>query len=111
MKCICKTQNGTRCSRNAEPNSKYCWQHIKNAPGPRPKKSPARSPRRNVAPGPSPRKSKSTPNSKLTDEEYESQRRYCSCVSQVKAKGTAYNAFAVCTKSVGRVTNSCKEFE
>lgn len=40
------------------------------------------------------------------------QKRYCSCVTKVKAKqGGSVNAFAVCTKSVGRVTNSCKKYE
>jgi hypothetical protein len=40
------------------------------------------------------------------------QKKYCSCVTKVKTKqGSSVNAFAVCTKSVGRVTNSCKKYE
>jgi hypothetical protein len=86
--CACKTKTGARCSRSVK-NSKYCWQHSK-APGPQNLK---KSPR------------------KLTGDEEEIQRKYCNCVMKIKAKSPKYNAFAVCTKSVGRVTNSCKAYE
>jgi len=89
MKCACKTKSGKKCSRNAEENSKYCWQHSK-APGP---KSPKKSPR------------------KLTGDEEEKQITFCRCVNAVKAKGGGKNPWAICTASVGRITNSCKEYE
>lgn len=42
----------------------------------------------------------------------ETQKNYCSCVAKVKAKqGKSVNAFAVCTKSVGRTSKHCKQYE
>lgn len=29
--CAAKTQDGAQCKRQAEENSKYCWQHLKGA--------------------------------------------------------------------------------
>ncbi len=29
--CAAKTEDGVQCKRQAEENSKYCWQHIKGA--------------------------------------------------------------------------------
>ena len=98
MKCKCKTKSGKQCLRNAEPNAKYCWQHAQqDAPGP---KSPNRKSSKRQVKSP-----------KMTAAERELQRKYCHCVIQVKEKGSSYNPWAVCTASVGRVTNSCKEFE
>lgn len=91
--CACKTKTGEKCSRSVK-NSKYCWQHSK-APG-------AKSPF-STGPKKSPRK--------LTAKEEQLQLKYCTCIQKVKAKSPKYNAFAVCTKSVGRVTNSCKAYE
>lgn len=101
MKCKCKTKSGKPCSRNAEQNSKYCWQHADVAtlaPGP---------------PGPSPQRKSPQRKSpkKMTASERKTQAKFCRCVLHVKEKGSAYNPWAVCTASVGRVNNSCKEFE
>lgn len=103
MSCQCKTKSGKKCSRKAEEKSKYCWQHQSKTPAksgpsvPRPK-SPILS--KNIK---SPKK--------LTSVEREHQARYCKCIMDVKAKSPKYNPWAVCSKTVGRVTNSCKEFE
>lgn len=43
----------------------------------------------------------------LTDKEV----KYCHCVMDVKAKGTAYNPYAVCAKSVGTTSRRCREIE
>ena len=86
MKCKCKTKSGKPCSRNAEQNSKYCWQHAEVAsvdkplapgpPGPSPKRqSPQRrSPKRQSPQRKSPQKKTMTP------AEREKQRKYCHCV-------------------------------
>ena len=29
--CVAKTDDGVQCKRQAEENSKYCWQHLKGA--------------------------------------------------------------------------------
>ena len=87
--CAGKTTQGRRCTRQVTGRSKYCWQHQGN------KRSVKRR----------------TSTKKLTGAEREHQKRYCRCVMHVKEQGGDYNPWAVCTKSVGRVTNSCKEFE
>lgn len=44
----------------------------------------------------------------LTDDE----KKYCRCVAHVKAKGGAYNPFAVCAKTVGTTSRECgKSFD
>ncbi len=95
MSCQCKTKSGKKCSRKAEGKSKYCWQHQQKAPGPKSSKS-----KRNIkSPG------------KLSGSDHETQRKFCSCVMKVKSQGKNVNPWAVCTASVGRISNSCKEFE
>ena len=97
MKCQCKTKSGKQCLRNAEPNAKCCWQHIQQAP---------------QAPGPNKIKStKKIKSQKMTASERKLQEKYCRCVMKVKSQGSTYNPWAVCTASVGRVSNICKEFE
>ncbi len=86
MKCQVTTKNGTQCKRNAVHN-KCCTQHAKKS------RSPRRSP------------------TKLSPSQREKQRKFCSCVQKIKSKKSSVNPWAVCTASVGRVTNSCKEFE
>lgn len=101
MKCKCKTKSGKQCLRNAEPNAKCCWQHAQeSAPGPKSPKSPKRKSSKRQVKSP-----------KMTAAERELQGRFCRCIMHVKEKGSSYNPWAVCTASVGRVTNSCKEFE
>lgn len=97
MTCACTTQSGRPCQRNAQTNSIYCWQHrnCRKSPGPQNVKSP--------------RSRKSL--RKLTDSERDLQSRYCRCVLKVKSQGKSVNPWAICTASVGRVNNSCKEFE
>lgn len=88
MRCVCKTKNGTRCKRQATKNNK-CAQHYKAGC-----LSPRSSPR------------------KLSPSEREKQGKFCRCVMSVKKKqGTKVNPWAICTASVGRINNSCKEFE
>ena len=105
LKCKALTKEGKKCSRNAEPNSNYCWQHQSNlsAPGPSPKRSNRQSSKR------SPNRQKTA--SQMTSAEYQLQKKFCDCIMDVKAQGSAYNPWAVCTASVGRVSNKCKEFE
>lgn len=86
MKCQAITQNGTRCKRNAVQNKKYCAQHSRQSS---PKRSPA----------------------KMSPAQREHQARYCRCVTKIKSKQPKVNPWAICTASVGRVNNSCKEFE
>lgn len=38
VQCKVKTQNGTRCTREAVKGSVYCWQHKKNNQSPKKKK-------------------------------------------------------------------------
>ena len=38
------------------------------------------------------------------------QRDYCSCILKVKRKSPQYNPYAICTKSVGRVSKNCKDY-
>lgn len=107
--CACKTKTGARCSRSVK-NSKYCWQHSK-APGAKsPFSTGAKSPFPTGAKSPFSTGPKKSPR-KLTGDEEQLQKKFCNCVTAVKAKSPKYNAFAVCTKSVGRVTNSCKAYE
>jgi hypothetical protein len=60
---------------------KYCFQHQKKYPRRSPKKS---------------------------DDDL--QRRYCSCLLSVEAKGHNVNKYKICTASVGRVSKSCKAY-
>lgn len=62
VQCKGKTQNGTRCTREAVKGSVYCWQHKKNNQSPKKKNSPKRSPRK-------------SPNRKLSKSEEEQQRK------------------------------------
>jgi hypothetical protein len=89
MQCQGKTKDGKPCTRKCQ--GKFCWQHSKKSVS----KSPQRSPR--------------LAQSKKAngDQQY----RYCSCVSKIKAKQPGVNAFAICSKSVGRISNSCKQYE
>jgi hypothetical protein len=43
----------------------------------------------------------------FNQEPSERQKKYCHCVAEVAAKGSAYNPYAICTKSVGRDSNEC----
>ncbi len=102
MKCQCKTKSGKQCLRNAEPNAKCCWQHVQQAPqAPGPK---IKSPKKQIS-------AKKIKSQKMTASERKLQEKYCRCVMKVKSQGSTYNPWAVCTASVGRVNNSCKEFE
>ncbi len=39
----------------------------------------------------------------------EIQKKYCRCVMSVKRKNKNVNAFAICTKSVGRISKYCND--
>lgn len=95
VQCKGKTKNGTRCIREAVKGSVYCWQHKKNTQSPK-KKSPQR-------------KSAKSPKKYFSGEEQ--QKKYCSCIQAVKLKSPQVNPYAICTASVGRIRNSCKEYE
>lgn len=87
MRCQGQTKNGHSCTRSAQCDSRYCWQHQKNY------KSPQRSPQ------------------KMSSSDEKLQRKFCSCVMKVKQKSPQVNPWAICSKSVGRVSNSCKQYE
>jgi len=104
MSCQCQTQCGKQCTRKRLPHCNMCWQHQHNIGLEQTYKK--KSPRKTRA---SPRR-QSSPR-KLTIAEYEKQRKFCSCITQVKAKQQNVNPWKICTKSTGRITNSCKQFE
>ena len=81
MHCKANTKGGNQCTRDCKKGSKYCWQHQQ-------KRSTQQSPKNE-----------------------ELQKKYCSCISSVKRKSPGYNAFAICSKTVGRVSKSCKQYE
>lgn len=80
MRCQGKTVSGKQCTRKCK--GKYCHQHQKSTKSP--KQSPKRD--RNI------------------------QEKYCSCLLEIEAKGQNVNKYAICTKSVGRVSKSCKAY-
>lgn len=73
------------------------------------KLSPRRSPTRK-SPKRAGKSRRSASPRKLTGAEKEHQLRYCRCLESVRQKQPNVNKFAICTASVGRVTNSCKQF-
>lgn len=89
MGCKQITKDGNRCTRNCKKGDKYCWQHQKT------KKSPT--------------KRKSPNNAGKNPEEI--QRKYCSCLKSVEAKQKNVNPYAICTASIGRISNNCKEYK
>jgi hypothetical protein len=90
MRCQGLTKDGKQCSRQC--HGKYCFQH---------KKSVGRSPR-------SPKRSSKRSPKK---EDGDKQRKFCSCVNQIKAKQSLVNPWAACHASIGgRVSNSCKQY-
>jgi hypothetical protein len=93
-RCSKITKDGHQCTRMCKGKDKLCWQHKKNA---------KKSPKRRTSPKKSPKNTERTPE--------EIQRKYCSCISTVKNRQPNVNAFAICSKTVGRVTNSCKQYE
>lgn len=77
-------KDGTRCKRTTE--RKFCWQHQKSArSASRSKKSPVKG--------------------------EELQKKFCKCLFAVSQKQPKNVSYAICTKSVGRVSNSCKKYE
>jgi len=108
MSCQCQTQCGKRCTRKRLPHCNTCWQH-QHAVGLErtyKKTSPKRkSPKRRAS-----HRRQSSPR-RLTGADYEKQRKFCSCITLVKAKQKNGNPWKICTKSTGRITNSCKQFE
>lgn len=98
--CAQTTKDGHKCTRTCKKGSKYCWQHQSTS---------KKSPKRRSSPKKSPNKMNRSPE--------EIQKKFCSCISQIKAKqasnksGKQVNVWAVCTKSTGRISNSCKQYE
>src|ERR1051326_5585685 len=95
-KFLCK--DGKPCQRKT--TMKYCWQHQNKSKKSIKKKIPEYKSKKSTK--------KKIPEYKLYNP---LQAKYCRCVSSVKAKGSAVNPWAVCSKTVGRVTNSCKQYE
>lgn len=91
--CTQITKDGHQCTRKCKGNSKYCWQHQKNS---------------NIS---SKKSSNKSPKKLLNKSPEEIQRKYCNCVISVKQKQPNVNAFAICTASVGRINNNCKQYE
>jgi hypothetical protein len=87
MHCKGKTASGRQCTRQCQKGSKYCWQHQQKS-----QKSPQRSPK------------------KSNKSDNDLQKRYCDCLLAVERKNPQINKYAICTKSVGRVSKSCKAY-
>ena len=81
MHCQGKTKSGKPCKRTCK--GKYCFQHQKKS-----QRSPVRSPK----------------------SDGDIQRKYCSCLLSIEAKGQNVNKYKICTASVGRVSKSCKAY-
>lgn len=96
--CAQTTKDGHKCTRTCKKGSKYCWQHQATF-----KKSPKRRSTHKKYVRKTPENTGKTPE--------ELQKSYCKCVISIKKKQPNVNAFAICTKSVGRISNSCKQYE
>ena len=120
MKCIAVTVSGRKCTREAKPHSKYCWQHS-GGKGPkrrRPKTTPRK--RRSPARRRSPTRRTYCPRTptdqyfRYPEEMSTMHKKYCKCIVDVAGNqsdsclrrkswgGGCYNPYAICTKSVGR---------
>ena len=92
MHCQGQTKNGQACTRSAQCNSRYCWQHQKGS-------SPKRSPKKSLQRSP-----------KKWSKNDDIQKKYCDCLLSVEKKNPKLNKYAICFSSVGRISNSCKEY-
>jgi len=126
-KCIAVTVSGRKCTREAKPHSKYCWQHS-GGKGPK-RRRPKTTPRRRRSPirrrSPVRRQSPIRGCSSIrtsTDEYFRNpedmttmHKKYCKCIVDVAGNqsdsclrrkswgsGRCYNPYAICTRSTGR---------
>lgn len=93
-RCYQITKDGHQCTRMCKGKDKMCWQHKKNA---------KKSPKRRMSPKKSPKNTGKTPE--------DIQKNYCKCLISVKQRQPNVNAFAICSASTGRISNSCKQYE